>query len=755
MSAVVFYESDNTTLVTTHAFPTTAAGSTSTAWEVHAWLDKGTPGNTLRNLRLAILAEITAGVWAETGTPLVDRQETQIRIIGSENPDNDPAFAARAVTGWQPVGAGSWFTAGDLRGNCCIKLELRQVPSIQAGSGDVATNWKIREITGTAAVGRTDHTGAVGVVTGLGNPDTTEWNDAPTVLQSGTPDALANIGARSWTYAGTDRTQTGETVTLDQDDVAVAALTTGQAYYALLSQDPNGTTVTTTKGAKAAAASAVLPALPAGELPIASVLVHYSATTSVIVTANITVLAVDGRAFLTYSSGSLHVQIGALKALCPTVYVDQSASTDVLLTASETNLVYVSSLGIVTSTILATIPLGGLALWSCVTDGSGVTGTPTDLRVLFSAGLAGPEGPTGSAGTIMLYGTVAPTTEGVDGNFYLDYVASIIYGPKASGTWPSGVSLVGAPGADGSLYATTSVSSIAIATGSKAFTVATGLSFVAGLRVRAASAAGPANFMEGLVASYSGATLTVTVDVTGGSGTKTDWNIGIAGQQGATGAAIGALLTAKGEIATHDGSAAAALTPGANGTIPVYQSGAAKGIVPTGGLVEIARVVCSGSQATVDFGSIPANFQDLEVRYQARSLQTANINDLWLKFNNDGTAGDYDYTQRTFINGTGFSGDSFAPSTAGISVGTITAASTTAVFSGNGVIKINNYLTTTFHKQTSARGQYFEGSSPAHGVELLTAGGWKSLAPLTQLTFSSGTGFLDSSVFVLYGLGAA
>jgi hypothetical protein len=41
--------------------------------------------------------------------------------------------------------------------------------------------------------------------------------------------------------------------------------------------------------------------------------------------------------------------------------------------------------------------------------------------------------------------------------------------------------------------------------------------------------------MEGQVASYSGTTLTVTVDLVGGSGTKTDWNIGLAGNQGAQG----------------------------------------------------------------------------------------------------------------------------------------------------------------------------------------------------------------------------
>jgi hypothetical protein len=42
----------------------------------------------------------------------------------------------------------------------------------------------------------------------------------------------------------------------------------------------------------------------------------------------------------------------------------------------------------------------------------------------------------------VLNGTVAPTTEGSDGDFYIDTVTTTLYGPKAT-TWPAGVSLVG------------------------------------------------------------------------------------------------------------------------------------------------------------------------------------------------------------------------------------------------------------------------------------------------------------------------
>lgn len=85
----------------------------------------------------------------------------------------------------------------------------------------------------------------------------------------------------------------------------------------------------------------------------------------------------------------------------------------------------------------------------------------------------------------------------------------------------------------------TSSSSVAIGTGSKAFSIA-GKSFAAGMWVSAHDAADPTvNYMVGQVASYSDPTLTITVPTGGnyGSGTKTSWNIYLAGARGAAGSA--------------------------------------------------------------------------------------------------------------------------------------------------------------------------------------------------------------------------
>ena len=65
-------------------------------------------------------------------------------------------------------------------------------------------------------------------------------------------------------------------------------------------------------------------------------------------------------------------------------------------------------------------------------------------------GATGSQGPAGNNGKSILYGNGAPSNAiGVDGEFFINTVTNYIYGPKASGVWPSGVSLVGPQGPQG------------------------------------------------------------------------------------------------------------------------------------------------------------------------------------------------------------------------------------------------------------------------------------------------------------------
>lgn len=74
---------------------------------------------------------------------------------------------------------------------------------------------------------------------------------------------------------------------------------------------------------------------------------------------------------------------------------------------------------------------------------AGEAGTWADLVALSAI-----TGPAGADGRTILSGSGAPTTQGEDGDFYLDTSASTLYGPK-NVTWPTGVSLIGPAGADG------------------------------------------------------------------------------------------------------------------------------------------------------------------------------------------------------------------------------------------------------------------------------------------------------------------
>lgn len=90
-------------------------------------------------------------------------------------------------------------------------------------------------------------------------------------------------------------------------------------------------------------------------------------------------------------------------------------------------------------------------------------------------------------------------------------------------------------------YNSTSTTSLAIGTGSKTLTVDSGQLYTVGQYVIAASASGPSNYMSGQVTAYDVGTgeLTIDVAVTGGSGTKNDWNVTLSGPEGPEGPAAG------------------------------------------------------------------------------------------------------------------------------------------------------------------------------------------------------------------------
>lgn len=85
---------------------------------------------------------------------------------------------------------------------------------------------------------------------------------------------------------------------------------------------------------------------------------------------------------------------------------------------------------------------------------------------------------------------------------------------------------------------TTSTTSLAIGTGSKAFSVNNVGWYAEGTRVRVVDLANPTTkWVEGEISDIAGTTITVAVDLTAGSGTVASWVFTVAGEQGETGPA--------------------------------------------------------------------------------------------------------------------------------------------------------------------------------------------------------------------------
>jgi hypothetical protein len=106
----------------------------------------------------------------------------------------------------------------------------------------------------------------------------------------------------------------------------------------------------------------------------------------------------------------------------------------------------------------------------------------------------------------------------------------------------------------------TSSTGLAIAIASKSFTTQAGIAgFVVGNYVRVQSRANPANFMYGKITSYSDTTLTIDVEIIGGSGTFDDWDIWLSGMRGAMGTADTTAITG---ILKGDGETTSAAVSG-------------------------------------------------------------------------------------------------------------------------------------------------------------------------------------------------
>jgi hypothetical protein len=386
-----FYLINDTTLVKDAplAFGPAESGDTSAAQTVHFWHDKGTPGSSLTNLSIQAVNPDSTPPGLASGVPWLDETWMEVRAIGGANPSGDPAFL-NMTTDWYRIGSGTVLPLPDLPGDCAYYIEARLHPPLKEGAPTASVNFELRAIYSESALplaGALSDLG-IGIVTGLGDNTVTEFVEAPVVTATGTADAVVHVAADWFMARGVSLRKTGtDALTLNQNDSASAALTTGHEYKAIISQPLDGSACIATKGLLAAAGASAVPALPAENLFVGVVLVSYHVTASVINTSDITTYSVDGRFKPSIGSG-FHVNVAAGRAIMPGARVINRSASVTTVPPSATRYMWMSSAGAFVGSYTATPPfVGALPIFSCVTDGSSVTGL-TDLRQYVGANRA-------------------------------------------------------------------------------------------------------------------------------------------------------------------------------------------------------------------------------------------------------------------------------------------------------------------------------------------------------------------------------
>jgi hypothetical protein len=248
------------------------------------------------------------------------------------------------------------------------------------------------------------------------------------------------------------------------------------------------------------------------------------------------------------------------------------------------------------------------------------------------------------------------------------------------------VSIAGLPGTVGQTVTgptglgysgVTSTSSVAISTGSKAFTVTSTGAYAVGTRVRAAHTSTPTNYVEGVItALVADTSITVNADAIGGSGTQTAWTFSVAGQPGPTGA-TGSTGSTGATGATgptgptgpqgSTGSTGAAGTNGTNGADGVGYDGVTSTTsisVSTGSkaiTVNKVGAYALGTRVRVANTAAPANYVEGII---------TNITSLVITVNADAIGGTGTFTAWTFsvagsVGATGATGAAGATGTSG------------------------------------------------------------------------------------------
>jgi len=167
----------------------------------------------------------------------------------------------------------------------------------------------------------------------------------------------------------------------------------------------------------------------------------------------------------------------------------------------------------------------------------------------------------------------------------------------------------------------------------------------------------------------------------------------------------------------------------------------------------IQTVTLTGTQATIDFNSIPNTFKHLQIRYIARNSAANTDGYQAIQFNGDSTNGNYYFYH--FLEGVGTNPviGAAGGTNAGILAGRNSGASASANVFGAGVIDILDYTNTNKYKVVRAlAGSDNNGSG---NVIDLSSGFWFNTNAVTSIKLLAGLGgysFVSGTTFALYGI---
>jgi hypothetical protein len=370
---LVFYDSADTAESDPLTFSNLETGTPSAAQTLHLWNAKGSAfAETGTEIRVSVLAKGPLDTDYSSDTLPAAQRWIEGRIVGQTG-----TGIAAQTTSWTPIGKNRYIKADPIPTNCARYFEFR----VNAPPG-IGTAYELNVVVtvdwARPAVPVSDgisETGGDGVCIGLGDGTASFLVSGGVLTETGTPDAFVNFTDIVYVHKGIHLVILADNYELTNLDGNAAALAAGEAYWATLYLDEDGT-VKDTRSAKATSplSTGTRPAVPAGGILLAYVQRDFDAA---IANADIFQDAVYRGLFSSSSSG-LVLTLGPGRAFVDNFLLDFQLPQTITLTASNTCSVWLTKNGSLEETLDGTRPSTeerALLLYVCTTDGSSITAT--------------------------------------------------------------------------------------------------------------------------------------------------------------------------------------------------------------------------------------------------------------------------------------------------------------------------------------------------------------------------------------------